>query len=310
MGRYTLWCCFVILLLQIDQSAWANKIDSLRTDAQVVEFLKSINENFRSSKYNKIELRSTETLRKEQDCDGIAELWQVNNWEKADFNGDGHTDLLVTLYWYDYGVYAVMDRGNNKFELITIPYNIHDPCKLAKSIVVGGKEMLLFYGRKPTRDSVGGNYKAVNQVDTLVYRSGDFVELNSNPASLEIDSVQFDAGYCFGSCPVFKISFDKSGHAVYDAGSYNPKQGKFSTTLKKKDLQEIIDLINYLGVANLKDDYSVSWTDDQPAHLRVKFKDGTIKQIRDYGMRGTFGLRLLYNKFFALRTNQEWGARY
>jgi len=109
-----------------------------------------------------------------------------------------------------------------------------------------------------------------------------------------------------GSCPVFNIAFDKNGNAVYTAETYNPKQGKFSATLKKNNLDEITTLINYLAVTKLLDDYRVSWKDDQTCWLRIKFTDGTVKEIKDYGMRGTFGLRLLYNKFFELRNNQEW----
>ena len=41
----------LILLIMISGQVWANKIDSLKTDNEVVEFLKSVNENFRSAKY-------------------------------------------------------------------------------------------------------------------------------------------------------------------------------------------------------------------------------------------------------------------
>jgi Domain of unknown function (DUF6438) len=299
------WVIFPLILLSTQVRA-NNKIDSLKTDNEVVEFLKSVNDNFRSAKYDAIELRSSETIRKDQNCDGMADQWQVKNWEKADFNGDGLTDLLVTLYWYDYGVYVVMDKGNNQFDLLPLSYNVFDKCKLAKPITTNGRQLLLYYGKKDIPGKMVSDNKNMNQVDTLVYRHGDFVEFNRQPATAEIDSIEFHTGYCFGNCPVFKIRFDKNGHAEYIAGSYNPKEGKFSTVLKKKDLGEISDLINYIGVSNLRDNYSVSWTDDQTAGLRVRFADGSIKEIRDYGMRGTFGLRLLYTKFFALRTNQDW----
>ena len=84
------------------------------------------------------------------------------------------------------------------------------------------------------------------------------------------------------------------------------KQERSRLILKQRELTEIIDLISYLDVASLNNNYSVSWTDDQTVFLRVKFADGTVKTITDYGLRGTFGLRHLYNKFFALRTNQDW----
>jgi len=287
--RFFLLTIFSALL---SLSVSANRIDSLKTDNDVVEFLKSTNADFRSEKFNKIELRSTETVRQDLNCDGIADKWQVKNWEKVDFNGDGRTDLAVMLYWYDYGVYVVMDNGNNNYKLHTLSYNIYEKCELAKPLAANGQQVLLFSEKK--------------SIDTLAYKYGGFVEMNRQPSNYEIDSVEFRTGFCYGSCPVFTIKFDKNGHAEYDAGTYNPKQGKFFTTLQKDKLDALMGLINYLSVRQLKNDYKVTWTDDQTAWLRVRFADGTVKEIKDYGLKGTFGLRLIYSIFFDLRGNQDW----
>lgn len=65
-------------------------------------------------------------------------------------------------------------------------------------------------------------------------------------------------------------------------------------------------MINYIQLSSLKGRYRVNWTDDQTAKLEIKFNDGQVKEISDYGMIGTFGLDLLYEKFFTLRKTQEW----
>ncbi|HYM93729.1 MAG TPA: VCBS repeat-containing protein [Chitinophagaceae bacterium] len=139
---------FLFVLSLLTKNIFANRIDSLKTDNDVSEFLKSINEDFRSEKYNKIELRSTETLRQDLNCDGVADRLQVNNWEKADFNGDGRTDLLILLYWYDYGVYVVMDNGDGTYKLLTLSYNIFEKCELAKPVKKDDQQLLLFYEKK------------------------------------------------------------------------------------------------------------------------------------------------------------------
>lgn len=282
----------LVLLFLFSKHLLANRIDSLKTDNDVVSFLKNIEENFRSDKYEAIQLKTTETIRQDLNCDGIASQWQIKNWEKADFNHDGLTDLVILLYWYDYGVYVVMDNGNNKFKLHTLSYNIYEKCELAKPVTVNGEQLLLFYLK--------------NKIDTLVYKYMGFVELNIHPSNYNIDSVEFRTGYCFGSCPVFKIRIGKDRNATYEAGTYNPKQGKFSATLEYDKSQVIFDLINYLSIKNLNDNYEVSWTDDQTAWLRIRFVDGSVKEIRDYGLKGTFGLRLLYSIFLDLRNTQDW----
>lgn len=124
---------------------YANKIDSLKTDKDVLEFLKSSFSDFRSAELDPIELRSTETLRKDLNCEGIADEWKIMNWGKADFNNDGRTDLLVHLYCYDYGVYVIMDRGDGTFKLFTLSYNIHEKCVMAKEIKLNNQPLLLFY---------------------------------------------------------------------------------------------------------------------------------------------------------------------
>ena len=135
----------------------------MRSDEDVVVFLKSVNENFNSPKYDKFELRSTETFGREQSCDGVADKWEVKNWEKADFNEDGRTDLLVILYWYNYGVYAVIDKGDGHFSFLSLSFNIYDPCKLAKPLKAGGRQLLLYYGEKNALDKTAQNSKPINE---------------------------------------------------------------------------------------------------------------------------------------------------
>jgi hypothetical protein len=200
-------------------------------------------------------------------------------------------------FWYDYGVYVIMDKGNGKFETLTLSYNIFEKCELAKSIGLDNGKAVLYFQRQS---------KLKSRLDTLVNKYGNFVEYNSMPASYKIDSISFRTGYCYGSCPVFSIATDKNGNAIYEAGSYNPKMGTFNAVIDPTIVSELIGLINYIDVLKLKDDYKVSWTDDQTAWLRIRFSDGTVKEIKDYGLKGSFGLRLIYNKFFDLRSTQTW----
>ena len=174
----------------------------------------------------------------------------------------------------------------------TLSYNIYEKCELAKPLVVNNQQLLLFAIKK--------------RIDTLVYKYKGFVELNRHPLNYGIDSIEFRTGSCYNNCPVYSIKIGKDRKAVYEAGVYNPKPGKFSATLEYDRSEAIFELINYLSIKNLNDSYSVSWKDDQTCWLRVKFADGTVKEIKDYGFRGTFGLRLIYSIFSDLRVTQEW----
>jgi hypothetical protein len=199
-----------------------------------------------------------------------------------------------------------MDNGNGSFKLHTLSYNIYEKCELAKANNTTNEESLLYYQKKHIPISGSKNTKSEDAIDTLVYKYDGFVELNRKPAVYDIDSISFRTGYCYGNCPVFTIAMDKNGNATYEAGTYNPKMGKFSGVIKKEDLDRIVGLLNYTNFSQLANEYKVSWTDDQTSWLRVRFSDGRVKEIQDYGMKGSFGLRLLYSIFFDLRGNQNW----
>ncbi len=111
---------------------------------------------------------------------------------------------------------------------------------------------------------------------------------------------------CFGTCPVFSIDVDVAGKATYTAGKYSTEEGIFRSRINPNDLNQIRDLINYIGIKDLKDYYRVNWSDYPTCWITVKFDDGSSKKIEDYGELGTFGLRKLYKLFFELRNNQDW----
>jgi hypothetical protein len=94
--------------------------------------------------------------------------------------------------------------------------------------------------------------------------------------------------------------------AYYDAQYYNDSSGKFETSIKKEDFNNLIQALTKADLRNLKSKYEVPWTDDQGSILTVTYNNGTIKTIDDYGMRGTKGLEKIYGLLYNLRTNQKW----
>jgi len=151
-----------------------------------------------------------------------------------------------------------------------------------------------------------GDTYSTKQIDTLILINGDFIEFNSHPANYEIQSISFKTYGCFGSCPVYELDIDGKGKATFNAIRYNDQKGRFTTVIKKEKLDEIMELINYIDLKKLKDKYTVTWTDDAGCYLVIKFKDGSVKKIYDYGMIGSFGLSKLYKLIEQLRENHDW----
>jgi Domain of unknown function (DUF6438) len=297
----------LFFLLALTKSAFPNKIDSLKTDKDVSSFIISLDTMFRQKNTPLLVVKSTNQILSDKGCGKLAKKIGVKNWVKTDFNNDKLTDLLAVCYWGDrYLTVIVIDKGHNQFQLTILNYSDSEKYEFSKTIHTNAGQLVLFYTNKSILDDdeyIGTKHPTS---DTLVYKFGHFVELNKSKTNYKIDSILFHSGKCYGSCPNFTIKLNRNRDAVYIAGDYSSKMGTFKSQITAIELNEIENIIAYIHVKKLKNRYSVNWTDDATCTLTVKFSDGTVKQISDYGERGTFGLKAIYSIFFTLTSNQDW----
>lgn len=131
--------------------------------------------------------------------------------------------------------------------------------------------------------------------------------------------IEYEAGACFGFCPIYKMTINADRTAVLEAEHFNfskgsskdefsnPREGTFTTTIKEADYNKLVALLDGLNVKNLQDKYGNQNVSDLPtSYLRIKFADGTSKNTEDYGKRGTEKLKETYQFFEDLKTNQQW----
>lgn len=57
---------------------------------------------------------------------------------------------------------------------------------------------------------------------------------------------------------------------------------------------------------NLENTYALNRSHTTDCVLKITYGDGKTKEIKDYGMLGTYGLMKVYEIIFDLRFNQEW----
>lgn len=131
--------------------------------------------------------------------------------------------------------------------------------------------------------------------------------------------IEYEAGACFGFCPMFTLTVNPDRTAVIEAEHFTfsqgrskdefskPREGTFKATLKQDDYNKLITLLNELNVKSLDSKYgSRNVTDLPTAYLRIDYKDGSKKSIEDYGKQGTEKLAEVYKFFEDLRFNQTW----
>ncbi|GGB84808.1 hypothetical protein GCM10007424_26070 [Flavobacterium suaedae] len=306
----------------------SSEINSLKNEQEVEHFIRKSD-----SLYRKF------TLKKVQDltcigCDSslvsLANRLNVDyTYIKADFDNNGYMDILATgenktytsenfnpdldvAYSKSFNAFVIMDFGEGKTKLYDLTEEIY------RGIVPmveyqDDKALLIVYTPKYETKVVRNKRKGVKS--ELIFKFSDFVEYNPLPKAYSIEKIEYNTEGCFGQCPIFSMEINKNGTSVFIAKEYNytkPWQkgelleGVYSATIKKENLSELTEVLNYIDFPSLQDHYNVIWTDDQTAVLKVTYNNGKVKTIKDYGLQGTYGMRKLHEMFFNLRTNQNW----
>ncbi len=304
----------IFCLLLSCSVTFANAVDSLKTDSDVVNFLNTL-------------------IKKQWPLNN--KLTKINSWQKIDFNTDKNTDLLVEVLnsYYPPTYLIAIDKGDNQFRLIH--FGIRDDGKILDIIKEADTPLIVFNSSYYPAIYPKGNFsrpKKEFRTDTLIYKYGNFVELNKSPARYQIDSIVFSTKWGWygnkntppkNTDPDQNLEIGSSGKAKYTSSRSSttyvftkdfkrpprhPKTdlGTFKGKIKKPDLEEIYGLINYLSIKKLNDKYAIQATDLTSCYVHIRFKDGSVKDIADYGGEGTFGLKNLFNKLFALRDSQDW----
>src|ERR1700744_5468846 len=162
----------VTLFILLTLDCFANKIDGLKTDKEVASFLSSLDTNFSSNKDAPLAVNTTDAIRKSKNCIAFAGNFGVINWQKADFNNDGLTDLLVNAYWYNFVPLVAIDLGDDKFKMIFITYSSFMGCEIAKTIPSDYGQLLLFRTERPDQSTKKVSYLRSESpsIDTLIYK--------------------------------------------------------------------------------------------------------------------------------------------
>lgn len=291
----------------------ASKIDSLNSVASIENFIISNDSTLKGYKLKRIQDFEV-TYNAEKTGVMIADSLNIQkSYYKADFDNNGYQDLLVIGDFYSNNLmypFVFLNYGKDSIKTINAKVNRH-AFVVPKISIINREPFLEIY----SADYVNYDIEKVKKrKEKLTFKYDNFIEYNPNPEIHDIERIEFSTTGCYGTCPVFDIDINSDKTAVFKPHYFNFSQdnnakeekGILKTKLKEKDFSEIIELLNYIDFPQLKNDYSVSWTDDQSCTLKITFDNGKVKTIKDYGLVGTYGLNRFYNMLFDLRKNQKW----
>ena len=155
----------------------------------------------------------------------------------------------------------------------------------------------------------------------LTYVLGSLIEYNDNPKKHNIEKIEFKTEISGYKHPLFEISIKNDqtallvaeyGNSIYEntkvyfRDTIPELKGKFITKIKKTDYYNLINLLNYMDFPRMNNQYSLNILHSNDCYLKITYDNGKVKEINDYGMVGTYGLRRVYELLFDLRFNQNW----
>ncbi|MCU7617590.1 DUF6438 domain-containing protein [Chryseobacterium sp. PBS4-4] len=287
--------CFQLSLFYSQDKKVFNKIDSLNTAKEVQEFLD--NDKNKINYYLNVEDR----IDYDRYCTLIADSLNLNQkWQKADFDSNGLTDLLVTGKTSDAAkTIYILDKGDHFESKNLSKGQLFEQCSF--SIV---KDHTIEYHSVKILNRYGFTKRLT---ENLVYRFGEFIEENKIPERHNILEIQFETSGSHWNKSVLKMEIVSNRDVTWISRNDGfLTTGVYTTKLSKEKFKEIVDLLNYINFENLADEYEVGYSDAATIYLKVTYDNFKVKNIRDTGGMGTRGLRKLYDILDDLKGNQQW----
>lgn len=276
-----------------------NYIENIQNAQQIVDLLTFVDERYKTFEVNE-KMKFNDSL-----CQVYCDSLHVQPWQKVDVDQNGLTDIVVYGDWVEPSILCILNKGE-KYE---IKYLTRDVFQRASFVIVQNNILKFYY--KSALDSTGNNGNKKFNQKNLVYKYGDFIEENIQHVNHKIERIEYATSACFGTCPIFKLVINSDKSAIFQADDYNrinivTLKGIYKTIITDEKYNELVELLNYIDFESLKDNYAVTWTDDQSSKLTITYNNGKVKTIDDYGLLGTFGLNKVYQMLFEMRENQKW----
>lgn len=288
--------CFYFSLFYSQDKKVFNKIDSLNTAKEVQEFLD--NDQNKINYYLNVE----EKINYDSYCKVIADSLNCKqNWEKADFDGNGLTDLLITGNTTEGSkTIYILDKGHH-FESKNISKGkLYEQCSFSSI-----KDNKIEYQSVKILSRLGFLSNLIKE--NLIYKYGGFIEENTAPKRHNILEIEFETSGSYRNNFVLKMEIVSNGDITWTSRNDGfLTAGIYRAKISQAKFKEIADVLNYINFENLADSYEANYSDAATTYLKITYDNLKVKNIRDNGGMGTRGLRKLYDLLNDLKGNQQW----
>jgi hypothetical protein len=232
-------------------------------------------------------------------------------FEKADFDRNGHTDLLFNGYGLlnTQTSIVVLSFDKDSFLIKWIPNN-HATVFATHLTKVDNESYISTLGFRYEYNQQQDTLYLTEKTDTLMYTLGDFIE-KAIPGNYDIQQIKYramGAGSMFFpfSITITNDSITYSRPKFYALENITDSGGIFTARLDPAIRSRIIGLLQHMNFPDLKDNYEPLATCNPFGKLHITYNNGKTKTISDTGLSGTYGLRLLHSLLWDLGSTQQW----
>lgn len=302
----SLYSCLILTSSQAFGQATESQITLAQTDIQVenlVQHTDNYYANFKvNSKLNFANKRVTKQYRRAK----------VKAWTKADFDGNGRLDLLITGTHHDgkSKVICLLDMGAGKLVLEPFDRQFYRACPIA-TVSYKGPQPIIEYA--DFAEPFLTEKLQDKQSFRLVYKYGGFIEYNPYPLTQALlDSIVYESTFAYHKVTEEKMTLAGSGQATYCAEAYpvleeNSKTYVLQkTTITAQALNTIQGLASYMANQPLKSVYRIGFNHIPHTTLTISYRGGQRLRVRDEGEIGAFSLMRLYTLLGQLHKSQSW----
>jgi len=289
----------IISIILFLASCWPskaeNRIDSLKSDTEVLDFVGQFFPDF-----NPLEgfERYYRKARKR------ARIFKVKNWVVTDIDNNGESDLIV-FRAFSLPEVVVILSFKGRFKKATAGYRCMNLEIYPLLTHTNGRNIILLY----KQDSADFDTKRKKLIlkklncDTIIVKDTLLLNYLPEPKTYDIENIEIsNDGLCEGDCPRINIKINpktlesECSEDFWDC-SLKSRKGKLS----QYHISKILSLLSYSNFSDLNDDYNVECTDQTTTTLTITYDNGRTKQIMDYGSSGNFTLSEIYR--IALKSN-------
>lgn len=301
----------LFLLLLLVSSAMAqpvSKLGALNTDAAIQRMVRSLDDYYKNfvvdSRLRFADKRVQQLYRREK----------IKAWEKADIDGNGLPDILITGTHHDEEskVICVLDMGDSLL-LEDFSRQFYRYCPVARIVYEGSQPLVAYadYGKpflitEPLGVEGGQEF-------LLTYRFSGLIEYNPTPGpSVLPDSIEYSSDFAYHDVEEVEIKVNPHGRVVYHSCEYPVLDEARKTcedltaTLDSASERQLAELLNYLQPDKLSREYRLGFNHVLRISLYVLYADGRRIQVEDTGGIGSFGLTRLYACLESLRKTHKW----